>query len=315
MGITDTIVIGHLSTVYHTSFILEGTDWLRKAGIEAQWKLFASGPDIVKAFESREIDLGYIGLPPVIAGVARGVPFKCIAGGHVEGTVMLAQKEYKGTDELGNEAAVLSQFEGKAIGTPPKGSIHDVIARDLVKRLGLDIEVKNYPWADFVLDALVDKEIPAAAGTPPLAVAARRFCGAKIIIPPHGLWPNNPSYGIVVRDELMERPGAILRFLEAHERACNFIREKPREAAEIVSGLTQIVDPGFVLEAYRISPKYCAALTPEYVASTLGFVKVLEKLGYISRPVEEGEIFDFTLIKKAHPGPPHYDVPSRVSGE
>lgn len=307
----EPLTIGHLSTVYHTSFILEGTDWLQKAGIDAKWKLFASGPDIVRAFENKEIDLGYIGLPPVIIGVARGIPFKCIAGGHVEGTVMIAQKEYKGIDELGDVAKVLSQFEGKTIGTPPKGSIHDVIARDLVESLGLDIEVKNYPWADFVLDALVDREIPAAAGTPPLAVAARRFCGAKIIIPPHRLWPNNPSYGIVVRDELTQYPETIIRFLEMHERACNFIREKPEEAARIVAGLTQIVDADFVLEAYKISPKYCAALSREYVASTMGFVKVLKELGYIPRPVAEDEIFDYRFIKKVHQGPPHYNLPTK----
>jgi NitT/TauT family transport system substrate-binding protein len=309
MSEVESLNIGHLSTVYHTSFILEGTDWLRKAGIDARWKLFASGPDIVKAFENKEIDLGYIGLPPVIIGIARGIPFKCIAGGHVEGTVMLAQKGYKGVDELGTVGKVLEQFRGSVVGTPPKGSIHDVIARDLIEGLGLNIEVKNYPWADFVLDALVDREIPAAAGTPPLAVAARRFCGAKIVIPPHRLWPNNPSYGIVARNEMMERPGTILRFLEMHERACNFIREKPEEAAQIVAKLTEIVDPDFVLEAYKISPKYCSALSPEYVASTMGFVKVLQRMEYIPRPVAEGEIFDFRLISKVHPEAAHYGEP------
>lgn len=301
--------IGHLSTVYHTSFILEGTGWLQKAGIDAEWKLFASGPDIVRAFENKEIDLGYIGLPPVIIGVARGIPFKCIAGGHVEGTVMIAQKEYKGVAELGDVGLVLRQFEGKAMGTPPKGSIHDVIARELIDKVWLNVEVKNYPWADFVLDALVDREIPAAAGTPPLAVAAKRFCGARIIIPPHRLWPNNPSYGIVVRDEFMKNEDTIIKFLGLHEKASNFIREKPREAAEIVAKLTQIVDSDFVLEAYRISPKYCAALSPEYVASTMGFVKVLKELGYIALPVPEDEIFDFRFIKKVHPEEPHYDMP------
>ncbi|MDI6897892.1 ABC transporter substrate-binding protein [Methanocella conradii] len=304
----STLTIGHLSTVYHTSFILEGTDWLRNMGIDARWKLFASGPDIVKAFEGEEIDIGYIGLPPVIIGITRGVPLKCIAGGHVEGTVMLAQKEYKGLGELGDIAAVLAQFKGKAIGTPPRGSIHDVIARDLIARLGYDIEVRNYPWADFVLDALVDREIPAAMGTPPLAVAARRFCGARIIIPPGRLWPNNPSYGIVAREELLREEDAILRFLEAHERACNFIRERPAEAARIVARLTGIVDEGFVLEAYRISPKYCAALSPEYIESTMGFVEALKGLGYISRSVSKDEIFDTRFIEKTHPERPHYGM-------
>ena len=82
---TSSITIGHLSTFYHTSFILEGTDWLQKAGLDVTWKLFASGPDMVRAFENKEIDLGYIGLPPAIIGIARGLPLKCIAGGHVEG--------------------------------------------------------------------------------------------------------------------------------------------------------------------------------------------------------------------------------------
>ncbi|HTY90926.1 MAG TPA: ABC transporter substrate-binding protein [Methanocella sp.] len=308
MSTSKPLNIGHLSTVYHTSFILEGTGWLQKAGIDARWKLFASGPDIVKAFENKEIDIGYIGLPPVIIGVARGIPFKCIAGGHVEGTVMLAQKQYKSLDELGDISKVLKQFEGSIMGTPPKGSIHDVIARDLAESLGLNIEIKNYAWADFVLDALVEGEIPAAAGTPPLAVAARRFCGARIVVPPHELWPNNPSYGIVARTELFESPGIIMRFLEMHETACNFIREKPEEAAEIVAKLTEIVDPEFVLEAYRISPKYCSALSPEYVSSTMRFVDVLLRMDYISRPVSEEEIFDFRFIRKAHPGPAHYNL-------
>jgi NitT/TauT family transport system substrate-binding protein len=113
---------------------------------------------------------------------------------------------------------------------------------------------------------------------------------------------------------MTEHPEAIMRFLEMHEKACNFIRERPKEAAQIVADLTQIVDPGFVLDAYRISPKYCSALPPEYVASTMGFVKVLKQLGYIPRIVREDEIFDFRFIRKAHPGPPHYELPSRLSG-
>jgi len=109
-----------------------------------------------------------------------------------------------------------------------------------------------------------------------------------------------------VRDEFMRNEDTILAFLKLHEKACNFIREKPEEAATIVAGLTEIVDKDFVLEAYRISPKYCSALSPEYVASTMGFVKVLKNLGYINRLIGEDEIFDHRFIKKVHPEKPHY---------
>jgi NitT/TauT family transport system substrate-binding protein len=302
----STVTIGHLSTFYHTSFILEGTGWLNDAGLDVEWQLFASGPDMMNAFEAGAIDLGYLGLPPTIIGISRGAQLKCVGGGHMEGTVMIAKDKYGGVNQLGDVQAVLQQFEGGVLGPPPRGSIHDVIARDLIGRLGLDIEVENFPWADYVLEALIDDEIAVAAGTPPLAVIARRYGGAKIVVPPHLLWPNNPSYGIIARKELMVRPEVITTFLEKHEQASRMIREDPRKAAEIVSKLTGTVDPEFVQETYAISPKYCAALSPEYISSTMAFVKVLEDLGYISRPVSEGEIFERAFIDKVHPERSHY---------
>src|SRR5659263_26973 len=228
------INIGHLSTLYHTSFILMSTDWLEKAGINATWKLYASGPDIVKAFENREIDIGYIGLPPAIIGIDRGVPIICVAGGHMEGTVLIAQKEYRTLSELRDIQAVMRQFEGKIIGSPPEGSIHDVIINNIINEAKLDIRIKNFPWTDFVLEALIDRDIDAAVGTPSLAAAAVRACEAKMIIPPDQLWKNNPSYGIVIRKELMKNPDIIMRFLELHEKASNFIRKKLEEAARMV---------------------------------------------------------------------------------
>ena len=168
------ISIGHLSTVYHTSFILMGNDWLENEGIQANWKLFASGPDIVNAFAAREIDIGYIGLPPAIIGIDKGVRIVCVAGGHVEGTVLVAQKEYGTLAELKNFNEVLSQFKGRIIGSPPRGSIHDVIINNAIDEAKLSVEVKNYAWTDFVLEALVDREIEAAVGTPSLAVEIGR---------------------------------------------------------------------------------------------------------------------------------------------
>lgn len=304
----NNINIGHLSTVYHTSFILMSTDWLEKAGIHASWKLFASGPDIVAAFRNEDIDIGYIGLPPAIIGIERGVPIVCVAGGHVEGTVLIARKGYRTLEELGDFRAVLAQFDGGVIGSPPGGSIHDVIIRNAITESSLDIKVKNYPWTDFVLEALVDGEIEAAVGTPPLAVASARACRARIVVPPRFLWPNNPSYGIVIRKELLDFPDTVISFLTEHEKASNFIRQYPRKAAKLVSDLTGMVDEEFVLSSYEISPKYCAALSTGYINSTMAFVPVLERLGYISKSLSCEEIFYQDFIKRVHREPPHYDV-------
>lgn len=299
--------IGHLSTLYHTAFLLRGGGLLQERCIDARWSLFPSGPDIISAMQEGSLDLGYIGLPPVIIGIGRGLSLACIAGGHVEGTVMIAGPEAETLAECGSMPAFLAQFSGKAIGTPPKGSIHDVIVNELLREHhARGIAVRNYPWADYLPDALRDGEIAAAAGTPALAVTARRYGSAKLVVPPDRLWPFNPSYGIVVMRRMLNQRDLLARFLSAHEAACEMIRHDPRACARIVAQTTGMVDEAFVMEAYRISPKYCASLPPEYVASTMKFASTLHSLGYIPRQVGEHEIFDRSLISEVHPGPHHY---------
>ncbi|MCK9630450.1 MAG: ABC transporter substrate-binding protein [Methanoregula sp.] len=309
MSRTAPLRIGHLSTIYHTAFLLRGTQILADQGIDATWALYPSGPDIINAMQAGKIDLGYIGLPPVIIGIDRGLSLACIAGGHVEGTVMVAGPDVRTLDECGGMEKFLSQFTGTAIGTPPKGSIHDVIVSELLRERRIrDVAVKHYPWADYLPDALREGEIAAAAGTPALAATAHRYGNGRLVVPPDRLWPFNPSYGIIVMREMLKERDLLVRFLYAHEAACEMIRNNPHAAARVVAGTTGMVDPDFVLDTYRISPKYCAALPREYVDSTMKFVRTLKALGYISRPISEDEIFDRSLIAAVHPGPHHYDA-------
>ena len=95
-------------------------------------------------------------------------------------------------------------------------------------------------------------------------------------------------------------------FLVLHEEAESFLRENPSEAAEAISACVGVVDKDFVLDTLKISPKYCACITYEYISSTMEFVKVLKKLGYIKREISSDEIFDTSLIRKTHPLKDHY---------
>ncbi|HWQ62997.1 MAG TPA: ABC transporter substrate-binding protein [Methanospirillum sp.] len=301
------IRIGHLSTVYHTAFILMGTDLLEKNQIQAEWTLFPSGPDIIRAMEKGDLDLAYLGLPPFIIGLDRGLQARCVAGGHIEGTVIIAGPAVLPLDSYSDMNDFLDQFAGKSIGTPPKGSIHDIIVRDLLSRYGKEtVHVKNYAWADFLHDALEDGEIAAAAGTPALAVAARRYGSAQIVVPAEKIWPFNPSYGIIATDDLIRRGDIVPAFIQAHEDACQMIRKNPGECAKIVADTCGFVDEIFVEEAYRISPHYCAALPPEYVKSTKDFSHTLHTLGSTVNRISEDDIFDLTIVNEIHPAGHHY---------
>ncbi len=305
------IRIGHLSTFYHTAVLLMAQRTVEAMlGAEVEWKLMGTGPAIMRAFQLGELDLAYIGLPPAIIGMSKGIKVVCIAGGHVEGTVMAGKAAWKAFPEAGDLGAVLGQFRGLKIGVPGTGSIHDVILKDCLEQQGLtrEIEVINFPWADLVTEAVVKDEVAAAVGTPALAVAINRFAGGRVLYPASKLWPNNPSYGIVADIGFLERERErVEKFLLLHEEAAAFIRREPAKAARVIADFVSVVDADFVLDTLRVSPKYCAKLTEGYIASTMKFVPVLKSLGYIPSAVAEDRIFLCELIEKIHPGPDHYN--------
>ncbi len=297
--------IGHLSTFYHTAIILMARrDMNARLGADTEWKLFGTGPSIMQAFGRGELDLAYIGLPPAIIGMGQGIGVVCVAGGHMEGTVMAGKSSWKGFPEIDDLGAVLRQFIGRRIGVPGKGSIHDVILKECLAAHHLegDIHVRNYPWADLVTEAIVRDEVDAAFGTPALAVAIRRFAGGRILYPPSRLWPENPSYGILAhKDALRTHRELVRRFLVLHEEAEAALRSDPEGSAQAITDYVGIIDREFVLETLQVSPKYCAKLSGGYISSTMKFVKALKGLGYIGRELSRDEIFDTSLIDAVHP--------------
>lgn len=58
---------------------MENEDIANDLKININWTLFGTGPAMVKAFKEEKLDIGYIGLPPAIIGIAQNVPIICIA--------------------------------------------------------------------------------------------------------------------------------------------------------------------------------------------------------------------------------------------
>lgn len=307
---TGRIRIGFLSTLYHTSHLIRQDSLIEKRlGIQSLWRLYGTGPALVEAFRRQEIDLAFIGLPPAMIGISAGVPLVCIGGGHVEGTLVVGGASFRSLEESRNLGDFLVQFQGLKVGIPSRGSIHDVIFRHLLERQRIaGVDIVNYSWADLILHGLRKGEVEAAVGTPPLAVLCEKEFGMRVLAGPQGLWPFNPSYGIVANRRVWEGEASeILEgFLEIHEECCNLLRECPAEAARAVSLALPGVEEGFILRTLEVSPRYCASLPDSYVRSCLEFGPVLVRMGYMERLLAEDEVFDVRLVRKVHPGAHHY---------
>lgn len=305
------INIGHLSTAYHTNYILMGSKNLEKdLGNKSNWILFGTGPAMVEAFNNGELDIGYMGLPPAIIGIDKGVPIKCVAGGHVEGTIMTGKMKYKSIEQLNNSLyEVLAQFKGKTIGVTSKGSIHEVILSHYLDtyKLHEEIDVKYYGQAEFIAVDMKKGILEGGVGTPALAVFASTVLNSHLIIQPQYLWEFNPSYGIFFHENLIENnPELVIKFLTNHKYASDLLRNSSAQAAEIISKTFDIVNRNYASSVLEISPKYCISLPEAYVHSTMEFVKVLYDLGYIKRSLKIEEIFNFEFVNQIHPEQEHY---------
>ena len=95
-------------------------------------------------------------------------------------------------------------------------------------------------------------------------------------------------------------------FLKAHEDASNLIINNPDIAAEIASHEMGVVDKEFVLDTYKISPRYCAKISDAYIRSTMDFIPVLKKLGYMNLDLTVDDIFYLKFIEDVHNEDAHY---------
>ena len=303
--------IGYLPTFYHTSHLLRADGWAPD-GRPPTWTLEMTGPALVRSLGAGALDLAYIGLPPAMIAIARGVPIRCIAGGHEEGTIVVAGQDVPLTRTDGTGLrATLRALEGGTVGIPAAGSIHDVIFRELVREHGLErsIAIRNFVQADLITEALAAGELRAGVGTPALGAAAHRYAGATVVVPARALWPHNPSYGIVATDAARSRTDLVREFLRAHEAATALIRHDPAEAARRTAASVEVSDAALIEESYRISPRYCGALSAGFVTATHRFGAALLRLGYLPRAVAPDEVFDDGPLRDVHPEAPHYDEP------
>ena len=291
---------------------MEDQQFRKSMKSKIEWVLFGTGPEMVDSFQKGELECGYMGVPPAIVGIDNGVPIKCVAGGHIEGTVMISNQQHKTIDNLNKDHnAVLSQFKGKHVGVTSKGSIHEVILSHYLKQYHLqdDINVHYYTQAEFIALDIKNGKLVAGVGTPALAVFTSTIVNSQIIIPAARFYPYNPSYGIFFREDVIEDfPEKVEKFLYYHKIASTLLRNHPEEAAGIISKNLAFADENYVKNVIKISPKYCIALSDKFIETSLEFTEKLYDLGYISEKKKVKEIFNLDFIYKVHPEPDHYHI-------
>lgn len=224
-------------------FVMEGEGWTEEAGLELELTRFSSGPAMVQALASGELDVMYFGIGPAMVARANGVPIKVLASSIQEQIGLVARGELAGHFERANDDAVkaISSFtetEGRKpkIATFPQGSVPDTVLRYwLVEQLGVGLEAVEIVamGADRVQQALLAGAVDAASILEPiLTTVQQRDDQARVVARADAMLPGQPGAVLAAREAvLVDHPEAMQALMSLHVRATEMLVENPNHAA------------------------------------------------------------------------------------
>lgn len=300
--------IGFVPTFYNTAHLLiADPETPNRLGTDLDWKAYGNCGAIAEALKAGELDIAYTDITTTALAISQGVKLKCMAGGHMEGSVLFGNSALAGNATLTDIAAALGQLNSKTVGVTGYATTQHVTLLKFIKDQGLQITVKaDYAKSKALLDAIASGEVAAAIGTPDQAIGAVR-AGGKILCPPGLVWPQNPSYGIVVHPSYM--PAGLpfmMKFLVLHLKAAELMRTMPSAVAKIISKNHDGIEEKFVLDVLALSPRYCIMISDEFLKSSMELVAAMHGLDLIPAALSQADIFDLNLISKIHPKKDHY---------
>lgn len=290
-------------------FVIEGEGWLDEANIELDKKRFSSGPAMVQALASGQLDVVYFGIGPAMVARAKGVDLRVVAGNVQEQIAFIAQGELrKLMDQYEPKQAVKKFMESQGrkpkIATFPKGSVPDTVLRHwLIKVADIPLEdVEIVPLgASRVQQALLADSVDAASILEPvLTIVLEKKPDAKVFAKGGEMLPNQPGAVLAVRERLIkDKPEVVKTLVALHRRATQLILEDPKRAAKHVhKTIGEGLIPISLIEKAITSPYLKFQPDPrKIVDATQVMHDFQEEIGTLRNRVAISELFDLSFYE------------------
>lgn len=202
-------------------------------GLDVDIKALGDGPVIQQALAAHELDIAYVGAPPVYQWYARGLK-----------SVILAKVNYGQAAVLaGSHSQIhdLAGLKGHKLAGVKKGSGMDVLLRGYVlgERAGLspdsDLDIVDMPPGN--MNAALERNIvDAAFSWEPFVSQALLRGSARLLLDVNQALPQYPWYVVIgLPETLRERPDDVVKLLRAHRRAIAYLNEHPSESNAIIA--------------------------------------------------------------------------------
>jgi NitT/TauT family transport system substrate-binding protein len=202
-------------------------------GIDAKVTEFTSGPILFQALAANQIDVGYVGFAPAVNWYTRGLETVTVAKVNTGQLAVVVRKD--------SGINTLADLKGKKIASVKKGSGADAFLRGYVLKEAAmlepdkDVEIISMPSGNMGA-ALMSKVVDAAFMWEPFTTQYLLTGETKVLLNIEDNIPGYPWYVVLVKREFYEKnKDAIVKLLQAHEEAVDFLNSSPTSGNDIIA--------------------------------------------------------------------------------
>lgn len=283
-GSGEDVTIGYMPSDHNAAlFIADSQGKFQENGIKTKLVQFYNEGDLMAAMASGDVDIGYVGIMPVLSSIENGVPVKVISAAQNEGSAVVVPKG------VGNNS--VSDLAGKRIATPGESSIQHMLLAYGLKKNGksikdLKVTVMKVPSMN---DALRTGKIEGMITCEPYVSIAKKN-GAKVLVDSHNILPDHPCCVVAASDKFInEHPNETAKILEIHKNATDFINNNTNESVKLLPNdlLGDVKSEKMSMSSFP----FISGLNDTYKKDVMDFMKLEVDLGLLKKPISENQIF------------------------
>ena len=289
-GGDDTVKIGYLPSDHDAAlFVADAQGKFAEKNITTELVQFNNGGDLMTAMASGEVDVGYVGIAPVLSSVAKGVPVKVISSAQTDGSGIVVTKDSGITSA--------ADLKGKSIATPGEASIQYVLLTYYLKENNLSTDDLNISAMKVpsMNDALKTKQIDGIITFQPYVSIAANNSDNVVLEDSADILPNHPCCVVVASDDFIKNHESTVKdILAIHENATEFINEQIilGNASAVVKLLPEDIVADSDLEALSLeSFPFISGIDNGFKADVDAFQKLEVDIGILNKTVPHDKLY------------------------
>ena len=289
-GGDDTVKIGYVPSDHDAAlFVADAQGKYAEKNITTELVQFNNGGDLMTAMASGEVDVGYVGIAPVLSSVAKGVPVKVISSAQTDGSGIVVTKESGITSA--------ADLKGKSIATPGEASIQYVLLTYYLKENNLSTDDLNISAMKVpsMNDALKTKQIDGIITFQPYVSIAANNSDNVVLEDSADILPNHPCCVVVASDDFIKNhEDTVKDIIAIHKEATDFINEQiaAGNASAVVKLLPEDIVSDGDLEALSLeSFPFISGIDKDFKADVDTFQQLEVDIGILNGTVSQDKLY------------------------